>query len=353
MTIASPTHNVLFSSYQLKNLTLKNRILMAPMTRNMATDDFCPTEESAHYYARRAASGLIITEGTIISLEARGCSHPPGIFNDKQVQAWKKVTKAVHANGGLIFLQLWHVGRVTHPDYINGQTPISASVTSMSGKLSRCDLEFGRSRSATEAEITTIIKQYAQAAYRAMTAGFDGIEIHGANGYLIDQFLHYDTNHRSDQYGGSKENMARFAIEVVNACGKQIGYDKVGIRLTPGTYLNQIKGDDRDADVFAYLLEQLNQLPIAYVHTGNVEDTTRYKELNNATMTEFLREHYNGTLIASGNYNISDATLGVMQKKFDLVSIGRPFLANPDLIEKITEQKPFINFEPQMLETLY
>lgn len=346
--------NTLFSSYHLTDsLTLKNRIVMAPMTRNMANDDFSPTDAMCDYYTRRTDAGFIVTEGTIISADARGFTHTPGIFTSKQIECWKKITDSVHQKDGIIFLQLWHVGRVSHPDFRDGERPISASETVMHGRLSRSDLTFGQSKAATLDEINSIIGCFQTAATNAMLAGFDGIEIHGANGYLIDQFLHFDTNHRTDEFGLTPENMSRFPLAVINACGKAIGYEKIGIRLSPGAYLNQIKGDMRDADVFSYLLSQLNTQAIAYVHTGNFDDSSTFKELHNLTMTAFIRSHYHGTIIASGNYNLKKAATCISKNEFDLVSIGKPFIANPDLIQKLRDGNSLISYDNEMLKKLF
>lgn len=345
---------ILFENYPLtKELKLKNRIIMAPMTRAKSQDDHTPTPEMADYYAKRADAGLIITEGTIIGSDALAHKNGPGIFTQKHIDAWKNITKAVHEKNGRIFMQLWHVGRVSHPDLLNGQLPISPSETLMKGRVYRSDgLFYGKSRAASLAEIQALIQGYANAAKNAIAAGFDGVEIHGANGYLVDQFLHYDTNHRSDEYGGSPEKMARFALEVVKAIGDAIGYEKVGIRLSPGAYLNEIKGDSRDADVFAYLLKELNALPIAYVHTGNFDDKVKFPELNNQTMTEFMRSYYKGNLIACGSYDVENAEKGISENKFNLVAIGRPFIANPDLISKIQNASFLKPYDVKMLETL-
>lgn len=347
--------NKLFSTLKLnKHLILKNRIVMAPMTRAKANDDQSPTPAMVDYYARRAEAGLIITEGTVINERAIGYKNVPGIFNQVHVKQWKKVTDAVHANKGLIFVQIWHVGRVTHPDFLNGELPVSASETIMTGNIPRTEsLTYGKSRAATMNEIKQLIADYVSAARYAMEAGFDGVEIHGANGYLIDQFLHHDTNKRDDQYGGSPENMARFALEVVQAVGDAIGYERVGLRLSPGAYLNEIKGDARDGATFQYLLEQLNHLPIAYVHTGNFNDQQQFSELNGLTMTAFIRTHYRGTVIAAGSYTRERAQAGIEQGLFDLVAIGRPFIANPDLIQRLHANTALVNYDASMLQTLY
>lgn len=345
----------LLRPYPLNNrFLLKNRIVMAPMTRDKAQDDLTPTLAMAQYYARRADAGLIITEGTIIHEDAIGYKNVPGIFTQRHMEGWKRVTDDVHANNGNIFLQIWHLGRVSHPIYLQGKLPISASATQMEGRLPRAkDLYFGASRAATLHEIKAMIEQFAIAAENAINAGFDGVEIHAANGYLIDQFLHYHTNHRVDDYGQTPENMARFALDVVKQVGDAIGYDRVGLRISPGAYLNQIKGDNRDAGVFVYLLEQLNELPIAYVHTGNFDDKVKFTELNDQTMTKFIRTYYKGNLIACGSYHMDEAAQGIKENQFDLIALGRPFIANPNLIEKLSENITVTAYEPSMLDKLY
>lgn len=347
--------NILLSEYKLNNVfTLKNRILMAPMTRAKSSDDLVPTQEMVEYYARRADAGLIITEGTVIRPDALGHRNVPGIFSDLQIKHWKHVADKVHHNNGLIFMQIWHVGRVSHPIFLGGKLPLSPSETVMTGKLFRSDgLTHGKSRAATLNEIKEIITHYAIAAENAIRAGFDGIELHGANGYLIDQFLHHNTNKREDDYGGSPENMARFALEVIKACGESIGYERVSIRLSPGAYLHEIVGEEGDALVFKYLLDQLNKYPIAYVHTGNFNDALKFKELNEMTMSEFMRENYKGNLIACGSYSFEDALKGVENNNFDLVAMGRAFLANPDLIKRLHNNEPLNQYDVSMLNTLY
>lgn len=347
--------DILFTSYQINmTLQLKNRIIMAPMTRNFAADDLSPTSAMADYYARRAAAGLIVTEGTIIRSDGTCCSHAPGIFSQQQVEGWKRVTEKVHQQNGHIFCQIWHVGRVSHPHFLNGKLPLAPSATKMSGRVYRSEgLHHGPSREATLKEIANLIESYAQAAENAIAAGFDGVEIHGANGYLIDQFLHYHTNLRQDAYGGSPENMARFATEVIHACGKIIGYERTALRLSPGAYLNEMVGDTRDAAVFQILLEQLNPLHLAYIHTGNFDDKTVFETLHHQTMTQFMRGHYQGTLVASGGYQFHEAAQGITNKQFDLIAIGRPFIANPNLIERLKNDQEIVGYNADMLKTLY
>ncbi len=345
----------LFTPYVIaEGLELKNRIVMAPMTRAMADETQSPSALSVAYYARRAAAGLIITEGTVINPMASGYKSVPGIYTQHQVKQWKKVTDAVHEQDGKIFQQIWHVGRVSHPQFLEGALPVSASATVMKGAIPRSNgLFYGECRALTADEIASLIQDYKQAALNAIEAGFDGVELHGANGYLIDQFLHYNTNLRNDNYGGTPKNMARFALEIIKACGNAIGFNKLAIRLSPGAYLNEIVGDERDADVFAYLLSQLNTLNLAYVHTGNFNDTVKFNELGESTMSTFIRKHYQGTLIAAGSYTPESAASGIKDKNFDLAAFGRPFLANPDYVEKLKQQTPITAYEASMLTTLY
>lgn len=349
------TTHALFTPFMLNPfLTLKNRIVMAPMTRVHADTHLIPTPEMASYYARRADAGLIITEGTVINTDARGHDNVPGIFTHEHIQAWQHITRAVHTKQGSIFMQLWHTGRVSHPHFLNGSLPVSASETVMTGKVNRTQgLYYGKSRAASKLEIQDIIRAFATAASNAISAGFDGIEIHGANGYLIDQFLHHATNQRADEYGGTPENMSRFALEVLHACGHAIGYERVGIRLSPGAYLNEISGDLHDGLVFRYLLEQLNHIPLAYVHTGNFDDARSFPELNHMTMTSFIRTHYHGTLIACGGYTLDTAETGISNHDFDLVALGRPFIANPDLVSRLLSQEPLKPYDASMLNSLY
>lgn len=335
------------------NLKLNNRIVMAPMTRAMATPSGDPTQAMADYYSKRAKAGLIITEGTVISQEGTGYRNVPGLFSSSQIKQWKMITDKVHDKGGRIFAQIWHVGRVSHPAFIQGKTPLSPSKTTMSGKVKReNDLYYGTSREASLVEIQTIIKEFTTAAQNAIHAGFDGIEIHGANGYLLDQFLHYHTNQRHDRYGGSPENMIRFPLEVVHAIADHIDYQHIGIRLSPVGYLNEVVPNKRDTEVFRFFLKELNQLNIAYVHTGAFDDSITYSELNKLTMTKFIRQYYHKILIASGSYSLAAAQNGFDNKEFDLLSLGRPFIANPDLIDRIKRKKAWKAYDNTMLHTL-
>lgn len=347
--------NKLLEPFQLnESIQLKNRIVMAPMTRNMADDSLRATDSMADYYAKRANCGLIITEGTVIAKSATGYSHVPGIFNPAQVNAWQKVTTKVHDAGGLIFCQIWHVGRVSHPYFLNQQLPIGPSEAEMTGPVKRAPmpLNHGKNRALTLEEIPKLIQQYANAATMAIEAGFDGIEIHGANGYLIDQFLHFDSNNRDDAYGASIADKARFAIEVTDACVDAVGNHRVGLRLTPAAYLNEIVPDKRDPEVFQYLLSELNSRDLAYVHTGAFDDQEKHEVLGNLNMSTFMRQYYTGTLIGCGSYDLQTAKNAIEQNQFDLCAFGRPFIANPNLVDCFLSNHEVVPYDVKMLAEL-
>jgi 2,4-dienoyl-CoA reductase-like NADH-dependent reductase (Old Yellow Enzyme family) len=325
---------------------------MAPMTRRCADEVFNPTDAMIQYYAKRAEVGLIITEGTIISNDALGYGNVPGIFIASHIEKWKKITDAVHQNNGVIFLQLWHCGRISHPIFHHGQLPISASRTTLTKPLGNSSYTCGPSRAATISEIKNLVDTFSEAALNAKAANFDGIEIHGANGYLVDQFLHYCSNQREDEYGITPENMSRFCLEIITACGNAIGFERVGLRLSPGGHMNEIITRAHDQFVFQYLLQELEKLNIAYVHTGTFDDTIKYSGLNDKTSTEFLREYYKKNIIASGSYDLTSAEEGINSNLFDLIAFGRPFIANPDLIHRINQHIKLNQYDPTMLSEL-
>lgn len=347
--------DILFTPYQLSPfLTLANRIVMAPLTRCMATDNLVPTAKSADYYARRAEAGLIISEGAIVRADGQGYPNTPGIFTQSQIDGWREVTNAVHNKGGKIFLQLWHVGRVSHPIFLQGKQPLAPSAVPLSGRLRRSpteDLEYGTPRALRAEEIPLIVQAFANAATNAIEAGFDGVEIHGANGYLIDQFLHYQTNQRTDEYGGSPEKNARFAIEVIDAVIARIGYERVGIRLSPGAHVH-LEGQPADVPVFKYLLQQIQQRNLAYVHTGIFDDGVVFDYLG-CTSTEFLRQNYIGTIIGCGSYAPEQAANCIKANKFNLIALGRPFIANHDLVAKLLRGETPKAYTESMLAELY
>ncbi|MEJ2188542.1 MAG: alkene reductase [Acidobacteriota bacterium] len=343
---------ILLRPYRLSpELELANRVVMAPMTRSMAGEGLVPTATMAAYYARRAAAGLLISEGAIVRADGQGYPKVPGIFTEAQVEGWREVTRRVHAEGGVIFLQLWHVGRVSHPFYLAGELPIAPSAVALEGRRPRSGgLEYGTPRALTPEEIGELVEAFADAAANAVTAGFDGVEIHGANGYLVDQFLHHHTNRRDDAWGGSPAKMSRFALAVVDAVAARTGPERVGIRLSPGAY-NHMEPHADDAAVFVHLLEELEKRVLAYVHVG-IFDRTMVHENLGGTAEAFLRRHYQGTLIGCGGFTAASAARAVAAGEIDLAAFGRPFIANPDLIARIRDGRTLEPYDPSMLARL-
>jgi len=351
--INSDNLDILFEPWTLnKTLTIKNRIIMAPMTRCLADDYLVPTQDMVDYYARRADAGLIISEATVIRADGQGYPNTPGIYSQAQIEGWRQVTQKVHDNGGKIFLQLFHAGRVSHPVHLKGELPIAPSSIALDGVVSRTDgFHYPVPRALTIDEIPPLVESFAIAAKNAIKAGFDGVEIHAANGYIIDQFLHWQSNRRTDKYGSTPENMTLFALEVVDAVINAVGADRVGIRLSPAAYLHMDHHQD-DVEVFRYLLPQLVKRDLAYLHTGMFDDSMHFDDLD-GTVTSFLRKNYNGTLIASGSYSSDDAVRAISKKLFNLIAFGRSFIANPDLIDKIKSDQKLVAYDESMLATLF
>ncbi|GAA0343869.1 alkene reductase [Bowmanella denitrificans] len=344
--------DILFQPYRLnKALELNNRILMAPLTRCMADDNLVPTDDMVAYYARRADAGLIISEATIIRPDGQGYPNTPGLFTDAQIQGWKKVTAAVQRAGGKIFAQLWHTGRVAHPYFFGGEDVLAPSAEKVEGTVPRRrELTYVTPKPATLNDIQQLVQDYAQAAANAIEAGFDGVEIHGANGYLIDQFLHHDSNKRSDEYGGSPENMSRFALEVTDAIAASIGWEKTALRISPGAYFN-MQGDARDRQVFDYLLNELQNRDLAYLHIGIFDDSMEFDYLGGRA-SQYVRSRYHKTLVGVGGFTADSASQAIDAGEFDLVAIGRPFIANPDYISKVRNQQDLVTYTDDMLATL-
>ena len=342
----------LLTPYQLNDtIELKNRVLMAPLTRCMADENLVPTQDMVEYYARRADTGLIISEATIIRPDGQGYPTTPGLFTREQIEGWKKVTDAVHANGGKMFAQLWHVGRVAHPHFFDGEV-LAPSAIGVEGSVPRMrELTYITPKAATIDDIKSLIADFAKAAENAIEAGFDGVEIHGANGYLIDQFLHYEANVREDEYGQTPQNMARFALEVTDAVIAAVGNERTALRVTPGAYFNMSE-DNRDKAVFDYLLPELEKRNLAYLHGGIFDDSTTFESLEGKTTSEFLRAGYKGTLVGVGSYSFESAKAAINEGKFDLIAIGRPLIANPDYISKVTNGEELVPYSDEMLAEL-
>ena len=346
--------DILFQPFKLNDtLTLQNRIIMAPLTRCMADENLMPTTAIADYYERRADTGLIITEAILIHPDGQGYPNTPGIFNPEQIQAWRMVTDKVHARGGKIFAQLWHTGRVAHPSFFGGEYVLAPSALGLEGSLPRMrHLTYTVPKPATVTEIEQLIADFSQAASNAIDAGFDGVEIHGANGYLIDQFLHYSSNERQDAFGGSPENMARFPLAVVDAVIARIGGDRTGLRVSPGGYYNMTP-DVRDREVFDYLLDQLNTRSLAYLHEGMFDDNLTFDFLgDDGKVSTYLRKHYQHTLIGAGCYAPEQGRQALLDHKFDLLAIGRPLIADSNYVNKVKAGEPPVAYSEEMLSQL-
>ncbi|PNI00791.1 alkene reductase [Vibrio diazotrophicus] len=342
----------LFESYKLNDkITLKNRIAMAPLTRCMADANLVPTDAMVEYYAKRADAGLIISEATIIRPDGQGYPNTPGLYTEAQIAGWKKVTDAVHVNGGKIFAQLWHTGRVAHPHFWGGEYVLAPSAVAFDGTVPRMrELVYTVPKEATSEEIAQLVEDYAQAAQNAIEAGFDGVEIHGANGYLIDQFLHYDTNHRSDEFGQTAENMSRFPLAVIDAVIARIGAELTGLRVSPAGYAHMAT-DARDRQVFDYFLKEVEKRDLAYLHEGMFDDSMEFDFLG-GKVSEYMRKAYSKTLMAVGGYNAETGAEAIKANKFDLLAIGRPFIANPDYVSRVQQNKELVEYDAAMLETL-
>lgn len=342
----------LFQSFTLNStLTLQNKILMAPLTRCMADDELVPTQAMADYYEKRAEAGLIISEAIIIRPDGQGYPNTPGLFSDKQIEGWANVTSAVHQRGGKIFAQLWHTGRVAPPHFYGGGAAIAPSAVGIDGTVPRMrELRYQIPKEATHDDIVQLIKDYAQAADNAIKAGFDGVEVHGGNGYLIDQFLHHESNRRTDEYGITPENMAKFPLAVVDAIISKIGSERTAVRLSPGAYFN-IQGNEKDRDVFDYLLPALEQRHLAFLHVGIFDDSMEFDYLGGSA-SSYIRSRYNKTLVGVGRYTPQTASHAIREDKFDLIAIGRPFIANPDYIARVRKGADLVEYSEEMLTNL-
>jgi len=327
----------LFSPIRLGKLALANRIAMAPMTRNRAPETI-PTPLMAEYYTQRAGAGLIITEGAQISEQAIGYPATPGIHTQAQVAGWRQVTGAVHEAGGHIFCQLWHCGRISHPDYHDGGKPVAPSAIRPDGQAFTYEglKDFVTPRALETDEIPGIVEQYRHAAACAIKAGFDGVEIHSANGYLLDQFLRDGTNQRSDNYGGPIENRLRLLREVSQTVVTEIGADRVGVRISPVNAFNDIHDSNPQA-LFNNVARMLSDTRILYLHA--VEIPMAGEADRAVDMTE-IRQHFTGIYIANGGYDETRVSAAIAEDRADMIAFGVPFLANPDLPERLRCHAP-------------
>lgn len=327
--------SALFEPFDLKGLTLNNRIVMAPLTRGRAGKERLPNALMAEYYAQRASAGLIISEATTISPQANGWNETPGIYTDAMVEGWKLTTKAVHDKGGKIFLQLWHMGRASHSSFHNGNPAIAPSAIKINGDYIHTPSgkqPYETPRAIETAEIPGIVEEYRLATERAYAAGFDGVEIHAANGYLLDQFLQSKTNHRTDEYGGSIENRYRMLKEVVEAVISVGGSDRVAVRLSPNGSFNDMGSPDF-REQFTYAASQLDSYDLAYLH---VVDGLAFgfHELGEAMTLSDFRKVYRGALMGNCGYDKTIAEEAIANGQADLIAFGRPFISNPDLVER-------------------
>jgi N-ethylmaleimide reductase len=323
----------LFTPIKLGRTELRNRIVMAPLTRNRAGEGNVPTPLNVEYYAQRASAGLIITEATPISDMGHGYPATPGVHSQEQVAGWKKVVEAVHARDGKIYLQLWHVGRISHPSLLpNNQLPVAPSAIKPAGQAFTYSglQDFVTPRALETGEIPAIIEDYRKAAQNALEAGFDGVEVHAANGYLLDQFLRDGTNQRTDQYGGSIANRARLLLKVVSVVSEVWGGDRVGVRISPINPFNDIRDSDPQA-LFNHVAQALNAYNLAYLHV--VEVGTADPAPQPFDFAE-LRRNYQGNYMANGAYDKARGNAALASGNADCVAYGVPFIANPDLVQR-------------------
>ena len=339
----------IFDTFKLSSLELSNRVVMAPMTRTRATEDDVPTDLMREYYVQRASAGLIITECTQISDEAHGIIRAPGIHRPEQIAAWREVTDGVRAAGGRIFLQIWHCGRVAHPEMRGGREPVGPSPVAATGDffLPRGRVEFPVPRALALEELPAIIASFGQAAANAREAGFDGVELHGANGYLLDQFLQDGSNKRTDAYGGSVENRARLLIECTQAASAAWSASNVGVRLSPSSYLYGMN-DSRKLETFGYAVRALDSLGIAYLHLTEPNAKALETGVQIEHVAKTFRPMTRVPLIINTGFDKAKANAVLAQGHADLVAFGVPFIANPDLVDRLRKDLPLSKPDPTL-----
>jgi len=338
----------LLTSYKMGDLLLKNRLVIAPMTRSRANNkENSPTKLHVKYYEQRASAGLIISEGSQISKRAVGYVNTPGIYSEAQVKGWKAVTSAVHKKSGKIFIQLWHVGRVSHPDFHNGELPLAPSALNPNSKSFTPN---GFKDTVTPKEmnledIKTTIKDFKLAAINTKKAGFDGLEIHSSNGYLFHQFFNNSSNKRTDNYGGSIENRARFFFEVLDEISKVFPQNRIGVRFNPSMHNSHGIGVDQETiPLFEYVIKKLNDYNLAYVHLS--EPFTDVSKVKYAVknIAKHFRPLYNGTIIINSEFDQEKGNKIIEDNLADLVAYGKLFISNPDLAERFKENAPLANW---------
>lgn len=330
----------LFDSFRLGKLTLPNRLVMAPLTRNRALAGLVPNPLAVEYYGQRASAGLLVSEATQVSQQGQGYQDTPGIYSKEQVAGWRNVTDHVHERGGHIFLQAWHVGRISHTSLQpNGGAPVAPSAIRAKTKtfVNNAFTEVSEPRALDLSEIPEIIDSYKRGAANAIEAGFDGVEVHGANGYLLDQFAKDGTNKRTDAYGGSIENRAKLMLEVSQAVVGEIGAERTGIRISPVTPANDVS-DSNPQPLFDYIVDRLNALKLVYIHviegaTGGPRDVTPFDY-------DSLRKRFKGAYIANNGYDFELATKVLAANEADLIAFGKLYIANPDLVERLKKGAP-------------
>jgi N-ethylmaleimide reductase len=342
--MSTPTK--LFEPFKLGPITLQNRLVMAPLTRNRAVPPgMVPSPLAVDYYGQRASAGLLVTEASQVSQQGQGYQDTPGIYSKEQVAAWRKVTDRVHERGGHIFIQLWHVGRISHTALqAGGAAPVAPSAIRAKGKtfVNGTFADVSEPRALELSEIPGIIEDFRRGAANAKEAGFDGVEIHGANGYLLDQFAKDGANKRTDAYGGSIDNRARLMLEVSKAVVAEIGAERTGIRISPVTPANDIS-DSAPQPLFDYIVDQLNALKLTYIHviegaTGGPRDIAPFDYAS-------LRKRFSGAYMANNGYDFELATKVLTEGAADLIAFGKPFISNPDLVERLKRGAPLNDWD--------
>jgi N-ethylmaleimide reductase len=341
--MSTPTK--LFEPYKLGPITLPNRLVMAPLTRNRAVEGFVPSPLASEYYGQRASAGLLITEASQVSQQGQGYQDTPGIYSKEQVAGWRKVTDRVHERGGRIFIQLWHVGRISHTSLqVNNGAPVAPSAIRAKGKtfVGGTFADVSEPRALALDEIPGIIESFKQATANALAAGFDGVEVHGANGYLLEQFAKDGTNKRTDAYGGSIENRAKLMLEISKVVAAEAGADRTGIRISPVSPANDISESNPQA-LFDYIVDHLNALKLTYIHviegaTGGARDFAPFDFGS-------LRKRFKGAYIANNGFDFDLATKALAADQADLIAFGKPFISNPDLVERLQRGAPLNDYD--------